>query len=208
MKQPSRAMRTLSMAVLYCMTLLLTATLPTTLHAQSSGCNQMTALRIPNNPGGYEPNTPAHSTTMPASVQRILTDAQQTTKIGTLPNGDRIYLATGIGVQPDTAPQYLGNGMTVVSRGYITHECLLLYSSHFGQWDVLTFNPSIARDSSFTITEAHIQPDWNIAVTFTSKKRVVHATYLLAQERFVYKNAQEEEWVEGRIPGVYFGSVE
>jgi hypothetical protein len=147
---------------------------------------------------------------MPEEVQRLIGAAEKMERVGILPNGDRIYLITGLtSTHPKTAPQDLGNGVVVTEIAYATDDALLLYSSHFARWDVLAFNPCMAgTDSSYTITEARIQPDWHIAVTFTNanaKKQTVKATYRLDLECFVYKNTEDQERIEGRpVPGVYF----
>lgn len=132
------------------------------------------------------------------SVPNIIKDAQSTEKIGVLPNGDMIYLCTGLQKEVDTSWSPITNGISVSSMGYCTHECILMYSNHFRRWDILTFNPSVTMvKESFIISEAHLLPSWDIAVTFSSNKQKITATWSLSKEKFLYKNTKEEELVEG-----------
>lgn len=132
------------------------------------------------------------------SVPNIIKDAQSTEKIGTLPNGDMIYLCTGLQKEVDTSWSPITNGISVSRMGYCTHECLLMYSKHFERWDILTFNPSITMaKESFSISEAHLLSSWDIAITFRSSKQKITATWSLSKEKFLYKNTKEEELVEG-----------
>lgn len=205
MKQTVRATRAIRMAFACIFATLIMTTAPA--HAAPPMGNE-TKVGCGPQTSAYVQNSYPRSTTMPSDVQRIYQHAQKVERVGILPNGDAIYLATGLTSVTDSTPTNIGGGITVTRSGYMSGECLLMYSKHFERWDILAFNPSISgTDSSYTITEARLLPDWSIAVTFTSKKQTVRASYLLNQERFVYKNADDEKRIEGCIPNVMFGML-
>lgn len=187
-------------------TLMMAATAPAAAAPPIGGTNDGNVGCIaPSSP--YTQNNYPRTSTMPSDVQRVQRYAQKVERIGVLPNGDEIRLATGLTSITDSTKVNLGGGISTVYNGYITGECLLLYSAHFERWDVLVFNPSASgTDSSYSITSAKILPNWNIAVTFTNKKRTIKAEYVLNIEQFVFNNPQEQQLVEG-VPGVYFGSL-